>query len=380
MKKFIKTESASGVILALITLVAFALANSSLSESYFKLLETKLLGWTILHWINDGLMTIFFFVVGMEIKKELIAGELSSYSKAALPFAGAVGGMVVPALIYYYFNFNKDTLSGWAIPMATDIAFAMGVIALLGHRVSSSAKIFLLALAIVDDLGAVSVIAFFYTEKISLMGLTGGVLSLSVIYILRRIKVSSYIAYSVVGVLVWGFTLYSGVHATIAGVVLGLLTPLSVNLKKSDSSQIYPLETLIHTLHPFVSFFIMPIFALANAGVNFRNLNYSELFSSSVVLGVGLGLLLGKPIGIMAASWLAVKCGLASKSAQLNWSELFGVSILAGIGFTMSIFISQLGLPLSSLDVSKFAILIASILSGLAGYYFLKKQSRKANN
>lgn len=377
MKKFIKTESASGVILALITLVALALANSALGENYFKILETKLIGWSVLHWINDGLMTIFFFVVGMEIKKELVSGELSSYSKAALPFAGAVGGMVVPALIYYYFNVNKDTLSGWAIPMATDIAFAMGVISLLGNRVSSSAKIFLLALAIVDDLGAVSIIAFFYTEKIKIIGLLGAALCISTIYILRNMKVSSYLAYAAVGVFVWGFTLYSGVHATIAGVILGVLTPLSFNLNKSGTSQIYPLENLVNILHPFVGFLIMPIFALANAGVKLGNLNFAELLSSNVVLGVGLGLLLGKPIGIMFASWVAVKFGLASKSDQLYWSELFGVSILAGIGFTMSIFISQLGLPLHSLDISKFAILIASLLSGIIGYLILRNRTVK---
>lgn len=370
--KFLKAEAASSVILFSCAILAMILANfGPTSAAYFQVLEAHVLGLTIHHWINDGLMAVFFFVVGMEIKREIVAGELSGWRQAALPCSAAIGGMIVPALFYVLFNSTPELAKGWAIPMATDIAFAVGVLSLVGRRVPTSLKIFLLALAIVDDLGAVAVIAAFFTNEIRGTGLVlTGVAVLGVLAG-RRFRVAQYGFYLGTGILLWVGVLYSGIHATIAGVILGFLTPYRFT-PRVGADAYSPLEDLVHRLHPYVTFGIMPIFALANAGVKFGDSDLSSMLLNEVSLGVGLGLFLGKPIGIMAASFLAVFFGVARLPEGVGWRNLFGVACLAGIGFTMSIFIASLSLPAASIDFAKFAILGASALSALVGYSLLK--------
>ncbi len=377
LESFIHTESASGIVLAVCTVLALIIANSGFSSAYFDFLEQKVLGLTIHHWINDGLMTIFFFVVGMEIKRELVAGELRTLKKAALPIAAALGGMVVPAVVYLALNSRGGVPAGWAIPMATDIAFALGVLTLFGKRVPLSLKIFLLALAIVDDLGAVLVIAFFYTEEVRGIGLSILAASLISIWLLQRFRFRTYLPYLVFGVIAWGGTLYSGIHATIAGVLLGLLTPNLVSSGLNNESDFSPLDDLIHILHSWVSFGIMPIFALANAGVSLRGADFGEILSSPIFSGVSLGLLLGKPIGIVFFSYLAVRFGFARLPEGLRWSHVTGVSLLAGIGFTMALFISGLSLGIEHAIFAKSAILAGSLLAGVLGYIWLTLAFRK---
>lgn len=272
LEKFIKTESFSGIVLVICALLAMIIANSSASNHYFALLEIKIFNLSILHWVNDALMAVFFFVVGLEIKREIVAGELSTFNKAALPILSALGGMIVPALFYWFFNKEGAGANGWAIPMATDIAFALGVLSLFGSRVPLNLKIFLLALAIVDDIGAVLVIAFFYTEGIQSVGLLIAGASVVAILMAQFFKVKSYLVYTLIGTLVWYGIFRSGVHATIAGVVLGLLTPFSFE-KNELGEKFSPVNELIHYFHPILAFLIMPIFALANAGVNFGDLD-----------------------------------------------------------------------------------------------------------
>lgn len=375
-KNPISFEVHAGLILAMATVVALIIANSPVSTVYFSILNFKFFGLSIQHWVNDGMMTIFFFMVGLEIKREVIKGELRSVSQAALPVAAAIGGMIVPAVIYFAFNYQQPTVNGWAIPMATDIAFALAVLSLLGKSVPSSLRIFLLTLAVVDDLGAVAVIAFFYTAGINLKAFVIAVLLLGIVRLFCIKQVKSYWIYWLLGGLIWGATLTSGVHATIAGVVIGLMTPISLDLTKKMKTEIYPLETLLHYLHPIVSLLIMPIFAFANAGVILGSFDPVHITSNAVSSGIALGLLAGKPIGILLFTWLAVSFGLAEMSDSIKWRHIFGVSFLAGIGFTMSIFIAQLALPNDALDLAKISILLASIVSGLIGYMFLKFQSK----
>jgi NhaA family Na+:H+ antiporter len=316
-------------------------------------------------------MAIFFFVVGMEIKREVVAGELSSLRKAALPISAALGGMILPGLIYFWINPSGPAVNGWAIPMATDIAFAVGVLALLGPRVPLSLKIFLLALAIVDDLGAVLVIATFYTEEIRTIGfyIAGG--GVAAVLVFQHFGLRSYFWYVPIGIIVWIGMLYSGVHATVAGVVVGLLTPYTFSAAKNSNATFSPLDELIHFLHPWVSFGIMPIFALANAGIPIGGVDAGTLVENPVSMGVGLGLLVGKPVGILLASIVVVGLGAATIPSDLKWRHLAGVSSLAGIGFTMAIFITNLSLPVEFAIDAKIAILIASILSAVIGYLML---------
>lgn len=372
LEKFIQIQSASGIVLAVCTVVALIVANTGLSTSYTGFFEQKVLGLTLHHWINDGLMTIFFFVVGMEIKREIVAGELSTIKKAALPIAAALGGMIVPALVYMAFNTSSGVPAGWAIPMATDIAFALGVLTLFGPRVPLALKIFLLALAIVDDLGAVLVIAFFFTDEIRATGMAAlGALLLSIV-VMKHFRFRSYLLYVVLGALAWSGALYSGIHATIAGVLIGLLTPNTVSVGDGSSATYSPLDDLIHTLHPWVSFGIMPVFALANAGVSLQGADFGKILESPVFTGVSAGLFLGKPLGIVLFSLVAVKLGMARVPDGLRWSHVTGVSLLAGIGFTMALFISSLSMSAEHEVYAKTAILAGSLLSGVVGYLWLR--------
>lgn len=379
IKEFLKVESSSGIVLGTAAVLAFIIANSSLSSLYFSVLDLNIFGLTLRYWINDGLMAIFFFVVGLEIKKELVLGHLNSPKKAALPMAAAIGGVLFPAAIYLAFNQTPPSSNGWGIPMATDIAFALGVLALFGKKVPLSLKIFLLAVAIVDDLAAILVIAFFYTGAIKGAGLGIAALALGAAAMLRFSGVKNYFYYVLIGSIVWVGFLYSGVHATIAGVLLGLLTPTKFPTDKNTNNTYSPLEDLVHKVHPWVSFAIMPIFAFANAGVNLTGVDFTEVIISPVSLGIILGLLIGKPLGVFLVSYLAVSFKLASLPKGLNWGHILGVGFLAGIGFTMSLFISSLALPAELEINSKTGIIFGSILSGLIGSFILKLFIKKPN-
>lgn len=368
---FLKTEASSGIVLAICALIAMALANSQWSPQYFNLLMFKIAGLNIQQWINDALMAIFFFVIGMEIKKELIIGELRSPQQAALPIAAALGGMIFPALIYYFFNQQGPDSYGWGIPMATDIAFALGVLTLFGKKVPFSLKIFLLAIAIVDDLGAILVIAFFYTSQINGQGLGIAALTLGLMILIKEMGVKSYWAYIILGSIAWLGVLLSGVHATITGVVIGLITPLVYSTNKGSIKTYSPLEDLVKKLHPWVSYGIMPIFALANAGINILNNDLSQLIQNPIHHGVALGLIIGKPTGIILFSALAVTFGLAKLTSGLNWKHIVATGFLAGIGFTMALFISSLALKPDQEIYSKTGIVLGSMVSAILGSLFL---------
>lgn len=380
LEHFLHLESSSGIILAASAVMAMFLANSVWSQIYFSVLELKLAGLSLQHWINDGLMVIFFFVIGMELKKEILSGELSSKQKAALPVAAALGGMVVPALIYYLYNPQGEGVSGWGVPMATDIAFALGILSLFGKRVPLSLKVFLLALAIVDDLGAILVIAFFYTKEIRFEGLLLAVAALGLMWFERKKGIKSYAAYVPFGIMAWFGVLYSGVHATVAGVLIGFLTPLTFKISKDSSETYSPLDNLVHYLHPWVSFGIMPIFALANAGIDLRGLNLSELIGHPIHQGVALGLFLGKPLGIVIFSVVFVSLGWGRLPKGLSWGHIAGMGFLAGIGFTMSLFISNLALPVALETYSKAGIIFGSVLSAAVGATILSLVFRRARS
>lgn len=376
-QRFFQLEASSGIVLMVFTILALAWANSPWHESYFHFFHIPVefkfgdfvLAHSLLHWINDGLMTIFFFLVGLEIKRELAIGELSTPQKASLPIAAAIGGMVVPALIFASLNYDGPAASGWGIPMATDIAFAVGVLALLGPKVPFPLKIFLLALAIVDDLGAVMVIAFFYTESISGPALAIGAVLIGLITLMNRAGIRAIFPYVIVGTFVWLAFLKSGIHATIAGVILGLLTPHT----KVETEDEPPLDHIMHNLHPWVSFFIMPVFAFGNAGVRLEGVNLSSIVASPLSMGIILGLLIGKPLGIWGFSWLAVKTKIATVPAGVNKPMLLGAGFLGGIGFTMALFISGLAIKTPELETySKTGILVASLISGFVGYSLLR--------
>ncbi len=374
IKDFFAIEAASGIVLGLAAILAFAVANSGASEFYFSTLQFKVAGLSIQHWVNDGLMAIFFFVVGLEIKREMAVGHLSTPKLAALPVAAAVGGMVVPALFYLLFNHHlPDASRGWGIPMATDIAFAVGVLTLFGARVPLTLKVFLLAIAIVDDLGAIMVIAFFYTNEIRGSGLAMAFAGLGLAGLLRFSGMRSYWGYVAIGAFVWFGFLYSGIHATIAGVLLGLLTPLKYPTQRNSNKTYSPLDDLIHYLHSWVSFGIMPIFAFANSGIDLRGIQIQEVVQHTIHLGIVSGLFLGKPIGIFVASFAAFKLGLATLPNGIKWQHIAATGFLAGIGFTMSLFISSLGLPASLEIYSKTGIVLGSLLSGAVGALLLAK-------
>lgn len=365
-KAFFESEKAGGFLLIFATLLSLVLANSIFQSEYLQLWNYKIGNHILVEWINDGLMTIFFLLIGLELEREVYIGELSTLKKAALPLIGAIGGMIIPALIYAGFNLGTITQSGIGIPMATDIAFAIGILSLLGSRVPTSLKVFLTALAVIDDLGAIIVIAIFYTSSISLMNLGIALGILALLFILNRLKVNNLIPYLIGGILMWYFMLNSGVHATITGVLLAFVIPFGDGKKKSISYQ------LQHYLHQPVAFLILPLFALANTSI-VLNSNWHEGLSHSNSTGIILGLFIGKPIGIWLFSYLGVLLGIGVLPKSLNWNSIFGAAILGGIGFTMSIFISVLAFE-NNEDIinSKIAILIASTIAAITGFIYLK--------
>lgn len=379
---FIRRESGSGLLLIVAALLAMIMANTPfLSEIYGLLLSTPVsiqigefvLGKPLLLWINDGLMAIFFFLIGLEIKREFIEGELSSLDKALLPVIAAIGGMTVPALIYTLLNYGDPvTMRGWGIPVATDIAFALAILMLLGDRIPKSLKILLLGLAIMDDIGAILIIALFYTEDVSVMTLSFAFAGLLAAFILNRLRVAQIAPYAVVGIFMWVCVLKSGVHATLAGALLAMMIPLHVPEKQET-----PLLKIKQDLHPVVAYFILPLFAFANAGVSFQGLSLEFLFSP-VTLGITGGLFLGKQIGVFGFSALAVKLGLCRLPADISWRHLYGMAVLTGIGFTMSLFIGTLAFNDPALGAQvRLAVFGASLLSACIGYFILKYQSGK---
>ena len=381
-KYFFKLESASGLVLLFAAILALIISNGQLSDIYFSSLEkyiilgTKEFGLklSVLHWINDVLMAIFFFFVSLEIKREFLQGELSNPKQAMLPIIGAVGGMAVPALFYIIINYSDSTtLNGWAIPSATDIAFSLGVLSLLGKRVPISLKVFLTALAIIDDLGAIVIIAFFYSGNIEIKYLILMLVSVILLVGLNKFKVKSFIPFLIVGVFLWDFTHQSGIHATIAGVLLALTIPH--NIKNNKESMLLKLE---HGLSPYVAFGIMPVFAFANAGVSLEGLTFKTLLNP-VPLGIVLGLFFGKQIGVFVLSYISIKLKFADKPTGSTWSALYAVSILTGIGFTMSLFVGNLAFAnnLEYIDGVKIGVLTGSLLSTLFGYFLLLIFSKK---
>lgn len=378
-KKFFNNSQSSGIILIFCVLISLLIANSSAAENFQQFLDkqvgTHLFGleYPVSIWINDGLMAIFFLLVGLEIKRELIEGELSSFKNASLPIFAAVGGMLVPAVIYSIFNTGTEYSNGWGIPMATDIAFSLAIISMLGKKIPNSIKIFLAALAIVDDLGAILVIAIFYTEQIhwSYLLLSFGVTAL--LFILNFLKVTRIIFYIIPGLFLWYFLHHSGIHATIAGVLLAFSIPTN-----ASNVEISPLEKLEHQLHIPVSFLIMPVFALTNTNITFSNEMVTGV-TSTLGLGIICGLVLGKLLGINLFSLIAIKLKLSSLPQNSNWLQMIGVGLLAGIGFTMSIFIALLSfkeeIPIQ--DEAKFAILIASFIAAIAGFTILSISSKE---
>ncbi|WP_304131857.1 Na+/H+ antiporter NhaA [Ignavibacterium album] len=424
LQEFMHAETSGGIVLIICTIIALIWANSPFADSYHHLWHTYItfdfggyiLKHSLHHWINDGLMVIFFFVVGLEIKRELLVGELSSAKKAALPVAGALGGMILPALIYFYFNAGKEGAAGWGIPMATDIAFVVGIMALLGSKFPFSLKIFILALAIVDDIGAVMVIAIFYTADISFTALSIGAGIILLLIIFNRLGVRSLIVYTITGIALWLAFLESGVHATVAGVLLAFTIPVSSRIntikftaetkklldefdKSGEHGEnvltnearltivqsvegncekiLTPLQRFEHMLHPWVAFFIMPVFALANAGVTIGS-GFTDALTNPISTGIILGLFFGKQLGIFGFSFIAIRLGLASKPEGVNYTKMYGAGILAGIGFTMSLFIANLAFPSEELlNIAKVGVLTASLISGIVGSIVVKAGLRK---
>jgi len=380
---FFKMESAVGILLIIATILAMIMANSPLANAYDAMMDTPVMvvfgnfniAKPLLLWINDGLMAMFFFMVGLEIKREVVEGSLSDKSKLALPAFAAFGGMVVPAAVYSYFNWgNEAAMQGWAIPMATDIAFALGILSLLGKRVPMQLKVFLLALAIIDDLGAIIVIAVFYTSNMSFMSLAIAAVMIITLFAMNRGGVVNNTAYILVGIILWTAVLKSGVHATLAGVILGLMIPIRDNQKS--------FHELEHSLHAPVNFFILPLFAFANAGIGFSTVSAKD-FTDSMTIGITLGLFLGKQVGIVFFTFLAQLLGLGSLPQGVSWGSVYGLAILSGIGFTMSLFIGSLafecheGACYDMVDY-RMGILIGSFVSGLVGFLVLSKTLPKA--
>ncbi|MEG9544511.1 Na+/H+ antiporter NhaA [Mannheimia sp. HC-2023] len=375
----LKSEAAGGILLLIFAFAAIILANSSLSDTYFDFLQTNVsfqfgtfaLTKPLLLWINDGLMAIFFTLVGLEVKRELFEGSLSSLRNAIFPAVAAIGGMVVPALVFWFINKDYPQYhSGWAIPMATDIAFAVGIVALLGARVPLALKVFLLALAIIDDLGAIIVIALFYSQEISVQALTIAGIAIVGLILLNRFKVSSLCAYLVVGLVLWTSVLKSGVHATLAGVIIGFCVPL----KGKNGER--PAEELEHILMPWCSFMILPFFAFANAGVSLAGMGMEQL-TSPLPLGIALGLIIGKTVGVFGFSYLAVLFRLASLPQGVNFKQIFAIAVLCGIGFTMSMFIASLAFDVSEAGevttaLARLGILLGSAVSAILGYVLLR--------
>ena len=378
-RDFLHSEAAGGVILMGAAVAALAIANSPVSPQYFAVLKTYVGPLSLLHWINDALMAVFFLLVGLEIKREVLDGQLSTWSRRTLPGVAALGGMIVPGLIYVGLNWQDPlVLRGWAIPAATDIAFALGVLSLLGPRVPASLKVFLAALAIIDDLGAVIIIALFYTAGINALALLGAFVVALVLLGLNRAGVVRLAPYLVLGILLWVLMLLSGVHATIAGVLLALTIPLVRTPGKPEASpEISPLHRLEKRLHVPVAFVIVPIFGFANAGVSFSGVSWG-LLQDSLAIGVAAGLVVGKLLGVFGAVVLLVRSGWADLPARATWTQMLGVSLLCGIGFTMSLFIGLLAFTDPALqDRVKYGILAGSLCAGLAGYLILRASPGK---
>jgi len=372
LREFLATEAAGGYILMAAAAAALIVANSPFASAYNAALHFDLAGHSLLHWINDGLMAIFFLLIGLEVKRELIAGGLSTNARRVLPGAAAVAGMVVPALIYLAFNYSEPAHhDGWAIPAATDIAFALGVLALLGNRVPGSLKILLTAIAIIDDLGAIIIIAVAYTLRIGYVDLGLAVMGIVVLVGLNRMKVTSLIPYLLIGVFVWFETLQSGVHATLAGVAVAFTIPLKTD-EHGEDGNFSPLHRLEHRLAPIVAFFIVPVFGFANAGVSLLDIT-PEIALGSVPVGVALGLFIGKQIGVFGAIWAMVRLGFADMPVDATWRQVFGVAILCGIGFTMSLFIAALAFGQGSIEneAAKLGILAGSLVAALLGWAVL---------
>jgi NhaA family Na+:H+ antiporter len=384
ISEFLKLESASGLILMGAALLALLANNSPLSPWYDTLLSTTVaiqigeleISKALLLWINDGLMAVFFFLVGLEIKRELIQGELSSFDKAALPAIAAIGGMAVPALIFVGINWGSpDTLNGWAIPAATDIAFALGILMLLGNRVPLALKVMLLAVAIIDDLGAILIIALFYTSDLSLGVLGLAAIGFAALVSLNLSGVRRISPYVLIGIVIWVCVLKSGIHATLAGVLIALTIPLrtgdGVDAGVAGDHQ-SPLHKLEHDLHPWIAYMVLPLFAFANAGVSFSGMSLSDI-TGVLPLGIALGLIIGKPLGVFGFSYLAVKSGLVKLPEGLSWAHVAGLSAIAGIGFTMSLFIGTLAFNSGDLlNEVRIGVLLGSTVSALAGYFFLR--------
>ena len=381
-KWFFKLEAASGLLLLISAVIALIVSNSSFSSTYFEILQSYFfigvnnigIKMSLLHWINDALMAVFFFFVTLEIKREFLQGELSNPKQALLPIIAAIGGMLVPALIYVYINFQTgDTLRGWAIPSATDIAFSLGVLSLLGSRVPISLKVFLTALAIIDDLGAIVIIAFFYTGDLSVKYLSLLLLTFICLIFLNKFNVRKYIPYLLLGLILWFFTHESGVHATISGVLLATVIPH--RKKEKDFSLLIKIE---HGISPYVAFGIMPLFAFANAGVSLEGVNFNSLLSP-VPLGILLGLFFGKQIGVLLFSLASIKLKIAQMPNNANWLNFYGVGVLTGIGFTMSLFIGNLAFMENTqyMDGVKIGVLTGSLLSTIFGYFLLLITSKK---
>ncbi|PZV38073.1 Na+/H+ antiporter NhaA [Mesorhizobium kowhaii] len=368
-REFLDSEAAGGIILMVAAALALIVANSPLSETYFAALRAYLGPLSVSHWVNDGLMAVFFLLVGLEIKREMLDGQLSTWPRRALPGIAAAGGMVVPALVYVAINRdNTAALSGWAIPTATDIAFALGVLSLLGSRVPASLKVFLTALAIIDDLGAVIIIAIFYTSGLSLAYLGAAFAVIAVLVVLNRMRVMTLLPYLVLGVILWVLVLKSGVHATLAGVALALTIPLERSAGISHDLDHSPLHRLEHGLHRIVPFVVIPIFGFANAGVSLAGLSFGALIEP-LTLGVAAGLVVGKLVGVFGSSALAIRLGFADLPAHAGWSHLIGISLLCGIGFTMSLFIGLLAFASDAAlqDAVKVGILAGSFIAALLG-------------
>ena len=373
---FFKLEAASGLILLFAAIIALIISNSHLSNLYFSTLNKYLfiginnfgLKLSVLHWINDALMAIFFFFVTLEIKREFLQGELSNIKQALLPIIAAVGGMLVPALFYVFINFgDSETLKGWAIPSATDIAFSLGVLSLLGKRVPLSLKVFLTALAIIDDLGAIVIIALFYSGDLSIKYLSLMLFAFIVLLVINKFKVKKFLPYLVVGIFLWDFTHNSGIHATIAGVLLAMTIPH--RKKEKDFSLLIKIE---HGISPYVAFGIMPLFAFANAGVSLEGLSFASLLNK-VPLGILLGLFVGKQLGVFVFSYVSIKTKIAQMPNDANWFNFYGVGVLTGIGFTMSLFVGNLAFVdnMQYMDGVKIGVLTGSLLSTLFGYFLI---------
>ena len=376
---FIKKESTPGILLIIITILALLFENTFMHDFYTSFLHTPVeirfgdlqIAKPLLLWVNDGLMAVFFFVIGLEVKREIKEGHLSSLSLVTLPGIAAIGGMVVPALIFIAFNRGEAfSMNGWAIPTATDIAFALGILSLLGNRVPVSLKIFLMALAIIDDLGAIVIIALFYTSELSTTSITIAAIALVILLLMNRMNVAIKSAYIVVGIVLWVSVLKSGVHATLAGVALAFMIPLTSKDKEGNTFSMA--KEMEHDLHKWVAFMILPLFAFVNAGVDLKGISIEEM-AGPVPLGIMLGLFVGKQVGVFGFSWVAIKMGWASLPKDSNWTMLYGVSILTGIGFTMSLFVDTLAYNDTEIYhyADKLAILLGSFLSAIVGYLIL---------